>query len=438
MLSGWDVVIIGSALLVYAFASGRLAGSPLTPAMVFVAIGYLVGADGLDLLAVEIDSADLRLLAEVTLALLLFSDAAALNTRRLVRETVLPARLLGVALPLTIVVGAVVAIAAFPDLGVFEAAALAVLLAPTDAALGQTVVSDIRLPPVLRQGLNVESGLNDGVCVPLLVAALAFAELEEAPTFDGGVLVDLVEELFVAVVVGAVVAAVVGLLARTSARRGWMQPGWGQVVPLVAAVIAYVVTVEIGGSGFIAAFVAGIVYGRLLGADAHRTTEFTEQLGGILSAVTFLLFGAVMVAISLPDIDLRTVGYAVASLTLIRMVPVWLSLLGSGAAWQTSAFAGWFGPRGLATIVFALTVVEDSGVPGTSRIVDVATVTVLFSVFAHGLSAPVLTDRYVRWFTANEASLGLESDAVDVGSPHRRRPRWMHLPENEPVDLPSD
>ncbi len=173
-------------------------------------------------------------------------------------------------------------------------------------------------------------------------------------------------------------------------------------------------------------------------ARTHRTTEFTEQLGGILSAVTFLLFGAVMVAISLPDIDLRMVGYAVASLTVIRMVPVGLSLLGSGAAWQTSAFAGWFGPRGLATIVFTLTVVEDSGVPGTSRIVDVATVTVLFSVFAHGLSAPVLTDRYVRWFTANEASLGLESDAVDVGAPHRRRPRWMHLPENEPVDLSSD
>ena len=219
-------------------------------------------------------------------------------------------------------------------------------------------------------------------------------------------------------------------------RRSWVQESWALVIPLVGTAIAYASTVELGGSGFIAAFVAGIVYGRLLGPNAHQSTELTEELGGVLSAVTFLLFGAVMLGSSLSDIDLRTVLYAVASLTVIRMIPVAVSLLGSGARWQTAAFAGWFGPRGLATIVFALTVVEESGLTGTRRIVDVAIVTVLFSVFAHGLTAPGLTNRYVRWFRANEATLTLEADRVAVRSRHRMpRPTWLHHGSSDPTDV---
>ncbi len=428
MLNGWDVAVIGAALLAYALMSRRLSGSPITAAMLFVAVGYLVGPDLLDVLDLGVESADLRLLAEVTLALLLFSDAAAIDTRRLARETVVPVRLLGLALPVTIVLGSLLAMLAFPNLLVFEAVALAVLLAPTDAALGQAVVADTRLPSVLRQGLNVESGLNDGICVPLLVAAITFAELEEAPSFDGDMLVDLVEELVVAGVVGAVVATIVATLSKTSMRHNWMQDSWGLIVPLVATAIAYTATVELGGSGFIASFVAGLIYGRMLGSGAHQSTELTEELGGLLSAVTFLLFGAVMLGPSLADIDVRTVLYAVASLTVVRMIPVALSLLGSGARWQTAAFAGWFGPRGLATIVFALTVVEESELTGTRQIVDVATIVVLFSVFAHGLTAPALSDRYVRWFTANESRLTLETDDVSVRSHHRvPRPSWLHL-----------
>jgi NhaP-type Na+/H+ or K+/H+ antiporter len=249
------------------------------------------------------------------------------------------------------------------------------------------------------------------------------------------VLIDLVEELAIAIAVGALVAWLVGALAKSSVRRGWMQDGWAVVVPLVATAIAYASTVQLGGSGFIASFVAGIVYGRMLGERATLTTELTEEVGGLLSAVTFLLFGASMLGPSLFDLDLRTVVYAIASLTVIRMIPVALSLIGSGAKWQTAAFAGWFGPRGLATIVFALTVVEQSGLEGTERIVDVATITVLLSVFAHGMSAPWLTDRYVRWFTANESTLTLESDDVTVRA-HRRlhRPRWMTHPATDPAE----
>jgi NhaP-type Na+/H+ or K+/H+ antiporter len=424
--SGSDIALLAATLIGYALVSRRLAGTMVTAPMVFVAAGFVFGSEVLDLFETPVGSAELRLLAEVALALLLFADASALDTRRLARERSMPIRLLGIALPLTIALGAVVAIVAFPDLMTFEAIALAVLLAPTDAALGQSIVSDTRLPSVVRQGLNAESGLNDGICVPLLVAAVTFAELEEAPTFSGEVVVDLVEELAIAVGIGVGVAVLVAILTRASMRRAWLQERWGLIVPLAATAAAYTTTVEAGGSGFIAAFVAGLIYGRLLGPSAHESTELTEDLGHVLSAVTFVLFGAVVVGRGALHLDAATVVYALASLTLVRMAPVAISLIGSGARRPTIAFAGWFGPRGLASIVFALTIVEESGLTGTRRIVDVATITILLSVFAHGLSAPWLTERYVRWVSQHQGELTFEAQDVELGAHTRTpRPRWV-------------
>lgn len=197
-------------------------------------------------------------------------------------------------------------------------------------------------------------------------------------------------------------------------------------MPLLTAALAYVATAEAGGSGFIACFVGGLVYGGMLGAAAHESTELTEDLGHLLSMITFFLFGAVLVSSSLDRIDLETVAYAVLSLTVVRMVPVAIALLASGAARPTRLFAGWFGPRGLATIVFALTVIEGSGLSGASRIVDVATLTVMLSVLAHGATATVLSNRYVRWFEANRSELPFEAAEVDVGRHHRiPRPSWL-------------
>lgn len=401
-----DVLLIGGALLAYALLSRRLAGSPLTPAVVFVVVGVVVGSGVLDLLRLPIGSGELRLLAETTLALVLFTDASRLDSRRVIHDRRLPVRLLALALPLTIVVGGFLAALVFPGLALFEAVALAVLLAPTDAALGQTVVSDERLPGMVREGLSVESGLNDGICVPLLIGALSIAELEAEPEFAGEIARSFVVEITVAVVVGVLVGAAVGALARLAERHGLVDGGWWRVVPLVAAALAYVGTDAAGGSGFIASFVAGLAYGRAVGReDARRSTELSEEVGSYLSAVTFLLFGAVLVPVALAELDVATVAYAVLSLTLVRMLPVALSLTGTGARWPTRAFVGWFGPRGLATVVFALTVVEEFDVPGASRIVSVATVTVLLSILAHGLSAGALTSRYVAFLRSHRAPL---------------------------------
>jgi NhaP-type Na+/H+ or K+/H+ antiporter len=428
---GWGITAVSIALIAFAAVSARFRVSPITPAILFVLVGYLLGTEVLDVIGSNLDVTRVQLLAEVTLALVLFTDASTLDSRVLTGEAGLPARLLSIGLLLTIILGSLIAIWMFPALGLFEAVVLAVLLAPTDAALGQTVVSDRRLPSRLRQGLNVESGLNDGVCVPLLFAAVAFAELDEQPTFDGEILVDLVKEVGIALGVGAVVAVVVAWVFMKSDRRGWLDEQWGQVVPLATAAVAYTSTAELGGSGFIAAFVAGLLYGRFVGAAVvHRTSRLMEELGGILSAVTFFAFGAIVIGIGIVDLDAETIIYAVLSLTVIRMLPVAVSMLGSGAAPQTMAFAGWFGPRGLATIVFMLTVVEEASLPGSSRIVQVATVTVLLSVVAHGVTAPVLTERYVRWLSNRPEGLVVEPHDSTTPAVVPRRSLWHHATRN--------
>ena len=429
---GSAIIQVSIALIAFACVSGRLRGSAFTPAILFAGVGFLLGNEVLDVIAADIDVGDIRLLAEVTLALVLFSDASSLDARRLSHEVGFPARLLGIGLPLTIILGAGVALWFFPDLLFFEAIVLAVLLAPTDAALGQTVVSDTRLPSSVRQGLNVESGLNDGVCVPLLFAAVAFAELEEAPTFEGEIIIDLVKEVGIAVAAGIAVALLVGFLVTESKRRGWLDEAWAQVVPLAAAAIAYTATDELGGSGFIAAFVAGLLYGRRIGPRAaHASSRLMEEIGGVLSAVTFFVFGAILIGNGVTDLDLSTIIYAVLSLTAVRMVPVALSLIGSGADRPTMAFTGWFGPRGLATIVFMLTIIEESNLAGTDRIVQVATITVLLSIVAHGASAPWLTERYVRRMPSSDASS--ESDSQNGHAPviRPRRSLWVQHPQKQ-------
>ena len=217
-----------------------------------------------------------------------------------------------------------------------------------------------------------------------------------------------------------------------SKQRGWLDEAWVQVVPLAAAAIAYTATDELGGSGFIAAFMAGLLYGRRIGpTDAHTSSRLMEEIGGVLSAVTFFVFGAILIGNGVTDLDLSTIIYAVLSLTAVRMVPVALSLIGSGADRPTMAFTGWFGPRGLATIVFMLTIIEETNLAGTDRIVQVATITVLLSIVAHGASAPWLTERYVRRMPSSDESseFDLQDDQAPVTRP--RRSLWVQHPQKQ-------
>jgi NhaP-type Na+/H+ or K+/H+ antiporter len=403
-------------LLGVAAISRRLSGTPVTPAMVFVAVGVLVGTKALGEIDLHSSSATVRALAEATLALVLFCDASRIDLRLLRREVGVPLRLLGIGLPLTIALGALAAAVIFDQLTVEEAVILGVVLAPTDAALGQAVVTEPRVPARIRQGLNVESGLNDGICVPLLFAAVAVADVESEISEGRSAATLLVEEIGFGVVGGLVGGLVVAAIVIHAGRRELIADAWRQVIPAAGAALAYGTASALGGSGFIAAFVAGMTFRLALGRDPEQINELSEQVGSVLNGVTFVLFGAILLGPALGELSWELALYAVLSLTLVRILPVAIAMLRSRARAPTLGFLGWFGPRGLASIVFAVIVIEESNLPHENLIVLAIYLTVGVSVFAHGLSAAPLAGRYARWYEQHprDKAPPMESAPTDV------------------------
>ena len=413
------LVIVGLTLLLVAAVSRPLSSTPITPAMVVVAVGVLVGPLVLDDLTVPPTSETVRTLAEATLAVVLFSDSSRVNLRALRREASVPVRLLGVGLPLTVVLGGLVAVALFGSFSLSEAFILGVILAPTDAGLGSAVVTDTRLPQVVRQSLNVESGLNDGICVPLLLILLATVS-----GADGSHPLRVVAEqigygLLGGLAAGALAAAVVIL----AGGRHLIDDAWRQIIPVAAAVLGYGIANALGGSGFIAAFVGGALFGLLAGDKTAGMMGFTEETGAALDSVTFLVFGAVLLGPAFKHVSWQIALYAVLSLTVVRMVPVAISLWGTHARAPTVAFMGWFGPRGLASIVFAV-IVEDAHLPHAATIVAATYLTVGLSVLVHGLSAAPLVGRYATWY---QAAAGKSPPVMESQPAHEHRARGSAL-----------
>jgi len=395
-LNGTELVVTAVAILGYAAVSGRLRGSIVTPAMVFVAVGLAVGGDGTGWIDLEVSVGAVQALTTATLTLVLFTDAVRIDIPTLRREAGLPGRLLGIGLPLTILLGTGVALLLLDGLGLWPAAILATVLAPTDAALGQAVVTDPSLPSRIRQGLNVESGLNDGLCVPLLAIFLTLAESEEGLEHGEAVRV-IVEEIGGGLLGGMVAGGIGAVVLVQASRRRWMEGPWHQIALVAVPAAAYGLALLFHGSGFIAAFVAGMVFGRITGRELGHT-DLADQLGELLGVLTFLVFGALALGPVLDQLSWSIVLYAVLSLTLVRMVPVGLAMASARPRPVTVAFVGWFGPRGLASIVFALDLVGESGLAEAPRIVTVVGFTVALSVLLHGLSAAPAARRYGEWY----------------------------------------
>jgi sodium/hydrogen antiporter len=416
----WELAIVAAAVLVVAATSRRLTGTPVTTAMVFVAIGVLVGPLVIDGVAVAPGDAAVRTLAEATLAVVLFADASRIKLRALAGEYMVPVRLLGVGLPLTIVAGAGLAVAILPQLNLAEAAVLSVVLAPTDAALGEAVVTERRLPSRIRQGLNVESGLNDGICVPLLLIALAAADIEDHVTSGHHALSVVAEEIGYGLLGGAAAGLIVAVFVVRAHRRDLITGTWLQVIPIAGSALAYGIAVALGGSGFIASFLAGGIFGALASDESDEASRLNEEIGGLLGGLTFLLFGAVLLGPALEDLSWQIVLYAMLSLTVIRMVPVAVALIDTGATWRTVGFLGWFGPRGLASIVFAVIALQEAHLAHVQTILLVSYVTVGMSVFAHGATAAPLAGRYARWYGSRHADRPPAMESVPAAH-HRPR-----------------
>ena len=418
----WTLATIAVALLAYAAISGRLEGTPVTAPIVFVAFGLLVGPEALGLVDLPSHSEPVKLLAEATLTVVLFSDAARINLRALRREIAIPVRLLGIGLPLTLVAGLVAAVALFADLAWPEALLLAVVLAPTDAALGQAVVTLPGLPSRIRQGLNVESGLNDGICVPIFFIALAIAEAEAGAIGDGAAVRLVAEQIGYGIAAGIAAGAAAAAVVLTAERHADGDAAWLQIGPVAGAALAYGVAAPIGGSGFIAAFVGGMVFGGLLHGRAEWVGDLLEEGGALLGAITFIVFGAVLLGPAIGHLTPAIIVYALSSLTLVRMLPVAISLVGTHVRLPTVAFLGWFGPRGLASIVFAILLEEGSDLPHEETILLTVFATVGLSVLLHGLTAASLAKRYARWFDASTPDRVPAEAAPSAEVPWRRSP----------------
>ncbi len=363
----WGPTLVALVLVGVAAVSRRISGTPITPAILFVSISLLLGPTVLGGIDIASTSTTVRILAEATLTLVLFSDASQIDFGKLRRDLSLPLRLLGIGLPLTIAAGAIAASLIFDQLTLGEALILAVVLAPTDAALGQAVVTNPGVPVRIRQSLNVESGLNDGICVPLLFAAIAAADVESdiAGGRSAGTL--LLEEIGFGVIGGVVAGLLVGAVVVHAGRRNLIDSAWKQVIPAAGAALAYGIASGLEGSGFIAAFVAGLTFRAAIRRDPAEMNLLTEEVGGALNGVTFVLFGAILLGPALGELSWRLALYAVLSLTVVRAIPVAISLLGTHTRLPTLTFLAWFGPRGLASIVFAVILIEESRLPHEPR-----------------------------------------------------------------------
>ena len=391
------LAVLLAVVFLYGLISRRLEGSVVTAPMSFVAAGMVLGPAALGLVNFDLENETVLLVAEFALALLLFTDATRVDLRDLGSPPHLPARLLGVGMPLTIVLGAVAAALVLPGLSFWEAAVVAAVLAPTDAALGQAVVSDERVPATIRRSLNVEAGLNDGLSVPFLALFIALALAEEEALTGGRWLHFALQQIGFGVLIGALVGASGAWLVREAIRRGWISDTFERLALLALALLAYALAGLAGGNGFIAAFAGGLCAGPFLRGIGERAVGFADAEGQLLNAAVFFTFGAVAIPLLLDEIELSVALYAGLSLSVIRMLPVGIALLGTRLRGVSVLFMGWFGPRGLASIILGLVFLEEAA--SLSASVEISTVvaaTVLLSVLLHGLTSSPLSTLYAR------------------------------------------
>jgi NhaP-type Na+/H+ or K+/H+ antiporter len=362
--------------------------------MLFTAFGLVAGPAFLGIVPLQIDNQSVHLLAEVTLILVLFSDAANIDLGQLRRDHNLPVRMLLIGMPLTIALGAAAALLFFGSLGFWEAALLAAILVPTDAALGQAVVSNRLVPVRIRQALNVESGLNDGIALPFVLIFAALASAMHVDTGAGEWLLFGAKQVVFGPIAGIAMGYVGAKLVARCYQTQWMSETAEGMIALGLAFGAFALAELVHGNGFIAAFVAGLTFGNTLQHKCEFLYEFAESEGQILILLTFAAFGAAMLPQALSVATLSYVAFAIIALTLVRMLPVHLSMMGTGIKPVTSAFLGWFGPRGLASVLFVLLILEEVDIDNEATVFTVVIFTVALSVLLHGVTAGPAARRY--------------------------------------------
>lgn len=398
------IVILTIAILVltYGYISKALSRFNISGPMVFTGLGLLISPLALNLSTLQVDAEFVTIIVELALVLVLFSDAALLDLKLLRQSWKLPARLLLIGLPITVVVGTFVAQMIFPNEPAIYMLLLALLLTPTDAALGKAVVSDPSVPAKIRSTINVESGLNDGIVFPIVITVVAIIISGLSGDGESGWLGYVFKQVIFGALVGAFVGYVGAKLTQLSVKNNWMQHSYQNLIPIALAIIAFFLAEEFHGNGFIAAFFAGLYAGNTSQPMREHIEEFAESEGELLVLISFFLFGLAFIPVTFAFINLNVVLYSLLSLTVLRMIPVIICLVGARLDnkkidFATMAFIAWFGPRGIASILYVLIVAHEvGGIEGVETVYAVVTVTVLMSIVAHGLSAQPLANWYSK------------------------------------------
>lgn len=381
-----NLAILAAFAFLFSVIAGRIERSAITGPMIYVVFGLLAGPMVFGFLKMDVQAVELRVIADLTLALVLFIDAANADLSTLRTHAIIPRRMLLIGLPLAIALGIGAGWVIFPELGFYEVCLLATMLAATDAALGKGVVTNQAVPARLREGLNVESGLNDGMCVPVLLVFLVLATGESHGEGGTALALTLVaEEIGIGAAVGLVFAYFAVKILRIALKRGWFTDIWAQIPVIGLALACFATADRLHGSGYIAAFLGGLLFGHMT-RRTHELVQAGEGVAELLAMLTWVVFGTVAVGQSWVVMTWPVLLYSLLSLTVIRMLPNILALTRSGEGWEPKFFLAWFGPRGLATIVFFV-IVADANLPGEPIIQSVVVCTITLCIVAHGVTA---------------------------------------------------
>ena len=405
------LAILATVMFLYSLLSHRLERTIITGPMIFTAAGILMYFALPAQAAVTFELKPVLRLTEVALAVVLFTDGTRIRVSELIGSAQLPGRLLVIGMPLIILAGTVLAALMFTELSIWEAAILGAILAPTDAGLGHAVMSSKRVPVRIRQALNVEAGLNDGLAIPFLMLFVALARADQTLAQQSW-FVYLAQEVGLGVLYGGLLGLVGGWLMGQASKRKWMSAAMQQLALLSIAVLSWAIIEVSAGNSFIGAFVVGLVVKIGYESAGEQMVEFSEVWGQLLNLYVFAVFGALVGSV-LGNFNARVVLYAVLSLTIVRLLPVGISLVGARLHWSSVLFMGWFGPRGLASIVLGLIYLkQEANLAGESLISLAVMATVLLSVVAHGISAAPAINVYAKQVERMDADAPERQDAV--------------------------
>jgi len=357
--------------------------------------GIVLSPLGLDIAHLDIDDGIVKTIAEIALIIVLFSDSSTINIKKFKHQWRIPERLLLIGLPLTILFSTYGGTLFFPEEDLVNLLLLALILAPTDAALGKAVVTDKAVPLKIRSAINVESGLNDGIVFPMLITVVLLIVGHKELGNDSSWVPYLLKQISLGFLFGAFSGYVGAKLLTKAIENNWIRESYRNLSPISLAILSYYFAEYFGGNGFISAFVAGVFFGSFSKVIDIQTEAFLEGSGEILILISFLVFGLSFIPATIAYVDTSVVVYALLSLTLFRMLPVALSLTGLHLSLATKLFIGWFGPRGIASILYIMIVAHMIiDIRGHEKLYAIITLTIFLSIILHGLSAKPFVKLY--------------------------------------------